>query len=206
MANEFACIHCGLVLSFPQGLAGKKIRCPNCEKVIALPSLSEGDMLSNEIFALAEEEEKTAKKCPSCGIGMNLPDVFCVNCGYDLISKKKTYEPEPEEEEAPEPPSRKGLVLAIFAVAFVAATIYFIFHFHGNFKDSDYEAGYERGYSLGLTNRKEGSLKKGLLLDENRFPIAYGGPPIELPASSDFDRITKLSISSQHSEARVVSW
>ena len=64
MNKEIDCKHCGMMLQYPPRLAGKQIRCPNCEQVVSLPSeeveniptMKESITISDKAYSFAELE------------------------------------------------------------------------------------------------------------------------------------------------------
>src|SRR5688572_24826150 len=105
---------CGKRLKAPASAVGKKAKCPKCGNVIRIeapPPAEEDGLDLNALYDIAEREAQVAAtqeagapaqmRCPSCAAGIEAGAVLCVNCGYDMRSKKKLAPkadaPEPEK-------------------------------------------------------------------------------------------------------------
>ena len=97
---------CGAKLKLPVTSAGRKAKCPKCQKVFRIPAAPTADAAStvaadddsagsllDELAehqsaspAASEKATPAATRCPKCGA--DLPDaaVICVSCGYNLQS------------------------------------------------------------------------------------------------------------------------
>ena len=71
---------CGKILKIPEKYAGKRGRCPNCGKKIAIPSMNE---IKNKIET-QQEPVKQEKSCPVCGAFMAPDANICVSCRSNL--------------------------------------------------------------------------------------------------------------------------
>jgi predicted lipid-binding transport protein (Tim44 family) len=91
---------CGKKLKAPASAVGRKAKCPKCGNVMTItappPPPVEDDALG-ALYDLASEEKHASSsdtvddspRCPKCAASMNVGDVLCVNCGYDLRTKSK---------------------------------------------------------------------------------------------------------------------
>lgn len=73
--------NCGKILKIPEKYAGKRGRCPNCGKKIAIPSMDE---IQNKIQATKDTHSDQERHCPTCGAYMNPGDHICVSCHTNL--------------------------------------------------------------------------------------------------------------------------
>lgn len=73
--------NCGKILKIPEKYAGKRGRCPNCGKKIAIPSMDE---IQNKIHATKDSQSDQERHCPTCGAYMNPGDHICVSCHTNL--------------------------------------------------------------------------------------------------------------------------
>jgi len=93
---------CGAKLRMPAAAAGRRAKCPKCQAVFRVPSgVSAGDSegVGARSHATAEATNRTGKACPACGASMAPDAILCVECGYNLTTKKRiggTDGPRPE--------------------------------------------------------------------------------------------------------------
>lgn len=74
---------CGKRLSAPDSAAGKRVRCPGCQKVLVVPAPDPPP--DERMSALLDGvEAQQATRCPSCNEPLAPEAVLCVHCGYDL--------------------------------------------------------------------------------------------------------------------------
>jgi hypothetical protein len=102
-AFEFVCPWCFWELSAPDKLAEQIVHCPSCAQEVQIPYES-AVQARREDFPAAEEPAALAVppvKCPNCGAAVRQSDAkFCVACGLELRTGKKTV--------AGAPPGGKG--------------------------------------------------------------------------------------------------
>ncbi len=84
MPISITCQECGKGLRAPDGLAGKKAKCPQCGTVIPVPS----DVVDAEVMDLEPEQavappssDAKKKPCPMCGEMIQSSAVKCRFCG-----------------------------------------------------------------------------------------------------------------------------
>src|SRR5688500_6186176 len=109
---------CGKRQKAPASAVGKKAKCPKCGNVIRIeappPADEDGGLDLNALYDIAEREAQVAAtqeasapaqmRCPSSAAGIDAGAVLCVNCGYDMRSKKKLA----PKADAPEPEKKPG--------------------------------------------------------------------------------------------------
>ena len=96
------CGSCQKRFKAPDKLAGKKVKCPQCGGVIAIPvpqppkedagdrsGLAEPPQAPAPTPAKPKSEPEPARTCPSCSAALVENAVLCVVCGYDLRSGQK---------------------------------------------------------------------------------------------------------------------
>lgn len=114
---------CGKILKIPEKYAGKRGRCPNCGKKIAIPSME--DLQDNIQKPPTEEGPSTNedRNCPTCGAYIRPGDSICVSCHTNL----STGEWDSEGLAIPENSSRKyhflGSVLVLGSLVLVAGIL-----------------------------------------------------------------------------------
>lgn len=105
---ELSCPECGNTSKVPDNLAGKKIKCKKCQKIIVAtaPAGPGGKSTATAIksgtkagSAKKEEddrnpyvmrEENLAARCPFCAQLMDPPDAkICLHCGYDMQKRHR---------------------------------------------------------------------------------------------------------------------
>jgi hypothetical protein len=74
MPIAFRCT-CGKALKTRDELAGKKIQCPRCQRVLQVPLPG---------ATAAEDCGPAATECPACGADLGPEAMVCVDCGLDL--------------------------------------------------------------------------------------------------------------------------
>jgi len=114
MPGKIPCPKCGRKYTWKESLAGKKVRCKDCESVFtfdtAPPVEQNAAADSNDEYELNIDEPTTSPQmdgggggydinedqlkrdtksevtdyCPSCGVSITFGAVLCVNCGYHL--------------------------------------------------------------------------------------------------------------------------
>ncbi len=77
---------CGKELELPDELAGRKIKCKHCDKVLKVPPRKE---LIQEVGELRYGPEskfyiKDMHSCPGCGRGYPKTLLICVPCGLNI--------------------------------------------------------------------------------------------------------------------------
>ena len=89
MAIDFAC-ECGRKLHVPDKMAGKKGKCPECGKILLIPSESDPALVAApEPEPEPEEPAEETQPCPHCGEAIAVGAVFCTQCGTDLRTGEK---------------------------------------------------------------------------------------------------------------------
>ena len=97
MPVKVRCKGCQKVLTIPDKARGKKIRCPQCEMTIRVPTVRQkkaaSEKSSDEGGVVAEIETSKAentrmKTCPRCGAAAGEEDTDCPKCGRDLKTGK----------------------------------------------------------------------------------------------------------------------
>lgn len=107
MAIRVTC-SCGRELNVKDELAGKKGKCPQCGRVIQVPTLEEIAVQTEAERAAPEPapqesaagvEETPTKRCVHCRKSIPEDAVFCIHCGTDLRTGRKHEGGEAEETE-----------------------------------------------------------------------------------------------------------
>jgi uncharacterized paraquat-inducible protein A len=105
---ELSCPECGNTSKVPDNLAGKKIKCKKCQKIIiATASGKGGDQSVGTAIKSAAltggkksedddrnpyimREENLAARCPFCAQLMDPPDSkICLHCGYNMQKRER---------------------------------------------------------------------------------------------------------------------
>ena len=84
----FSC-QCGKALRAKDEIAGKRVRCPACSQVVAVPRGAEGGSPSLAAEGPAKEAEGSPSLCPQCHVELPPGAVLCTTCGLDLRTGKK---------------------------------------------------------------------------------------------------------------------
>lgn len=95
---------CGKVLAVDPKLAGKAVKCPQCQAAIRVPASAPSSAKSTQPAASSSSIEdlldeagvtksKTGKRCPECRADIAPDAVLCVQCGYHLEMGKKLRSP-----------------------------------------------------------------------------------------------------------------
>ena len=84
---RFKC-SCGKVLAAPPERAGAKARCPQCKKVVVVPTPeleeeAQDDRQFSDLFGYEKPMESAHQTCDHCGSKMAPGSVFCVDCGIN---------------------------------------------------------------------------------------------------------------------------
>lgn len=92
MPIKLVCV-CTKELSLPDQLAGKKIKCKHCGKVLKVPDKAE---FEGEVGQQKYEENSPffiagMQYCPSCGRSYPAATVVCVPCGVNIKSGATLY-------------------------------------------------------------------------------------------------------------------
>jgi hypothetical protein len=95
------CPNCTKAMNVPLSVAGKKIRCKDCQSVLTVPANvpKAPEPAAKSPFA-DDDDDKTAygaqkddldiPRCPFCTRELDPPDTkICLNCGYDLIQRRR---------------------------------------------------------------------------------------------------------------------
>lgn len=107
---------CGHTLTLPDKLAGQKIRCKKCGKVMTVPS---GRLPARGERQLASESDPSlmvvgTRPCPGCGKAYPPTVKVCVQCGVNVDSGAMLYASledsvaPPQPSEAPQPTAPRG--------------------------------------------------------------------------------------------------
>lgn len=84
MTIESSC-ECGNRYHFKDELAGKRVRCPSCQRVIVVPQAAPTDLLAKAIEQdTMAAEQKSERPCQSCGKPVSSRDALCPHCGVLL--------------------------------------------------------------------------------------------------------------------------
>ena len=87
MTIAVTCEECGKVLKVADSMAGKKGKCPQCKSVLSVPQIeAEGDI---EDAAVESGSVSRSKACPNCDKEMSDDEVFCVECGTNVVTGEK---------------------------------------------------------------------------------------------------------------------
>jgi len=100
---KFACPHCEQHIQADPGYAGLQIACPSCRGDITVPStpVALAPVLAPAYAAAAVVPAASAPVyapppapavagCPSCGSALARGAVLCTQCGYNLVTGKRT--------------------------------------------------------------------------------------------------------------------
>ena len=119
---------CGKVLKIPEQYAGKRGRCPNCGKMLPIPSLEEIQkkaVAPKEVEAPGVESgagaEPEVRHCPTCGAFLNPGDTVCVSCHTNLATGE--WDMEGKTAQLSHPGLGKGLILSGIAALLLIAVI-----------------------------------------------------------------------------------
>ncbi|MFT7641529.1 MAG: hypothetical protein ACI9G1_003280 [Pirellulaceae bacterium] len=94
---------CGQKFAAPDNLAGKAVRCPNCKNPLQIPNpqaqvqqrpqqpQQQGGVsdLLDEVGVEQQAPVYQGPSCPECSEPVKEEQILCVNCGYNLQTKKK---------------------------------------------------------------------------------------------------------------------
>jgi predicted Ser/Thr protein kinase len=95
MPQVIKCPHCQKSMQLPDGVAGKTVRCPTCNKPFVVPAVAPAASLpvaGPEMGNGAKRPGGAPTKCPACGSALLEGAVSCMDCGFLLQSE--TAEPE----------------------------------------------------------------------------------------------------------------
>ncbi|MHB8901499.1 MAG: zinc ribbon domain-containing protein [Thermoguttaceae bacterium] len=116
MTIAVQCGGCHKRLSAEEKLAGRKVKCPQCGAVLVIPKPQPEPAGAAPITSLLDEydvspaaagtigkpaagagatgggEPDMRPKCPSCGKFLDVGAVLCVDCGYNLLTRKRREE------------------------------------------------------------------------------------------------------------------
>lgn len=105
MPTTMKCPGCQTALRLRDDMAGKKIKCPRCGKIVAVPAeeiveleeVSEGDKITAELPRPGKARPSAARTqpCPECGEPVALTARTCRHCQANLDDDEE------EEEDAP---------------------------------------------------------------------------------------------------------
>ena len=93
---------CGAKLRMPAAAAGRRVKCPKCQAVFRVPSAASaggGAAAGVKPHATSEAGDHAGRACPACGAAMTSDAILCIECGYNLTTKKRvggTDRPRPE--------------------------------------------------------------------------------------------------------------
>ncbi len=108
MAVLVECGACHKRFKAGDGLAGEKVKCPQCGSPIQIPGPERPKPAGPSLAGLLEEGQVPAaarprpsaraaapgaRTCPSCGVGLTAEAVLCVGCGFDLRSGRRLKAP-----------------------------------------------------------------------------------------------------------------
>jgi len=87
------CLHCHQRIGVPETAIGKKVKCPNCSKVINVPldigsSQAETAHLETPISPPQYDQQKK-KQCPFCNEWIPVTAIECESCGESLLEKNR---------------------------------------------------------------------------------------------------------------------
>jgi len=88
---------CGKKLKVPAGAAGRKARCPACQRTFVVPHVAADEQATDEpdsaLYDLAAQEQSVeaplsaaGRPCPRCKAPMQADARLCVSCGYDTLT------------------------------------------------------------------------------------------------------------------------
>jgi hypothetical protein len=100
---KFSCPGCEQHLEADQSYAGTQIACPTCQVPFTIPdniivtAAPPPVRAPARVLAVASSAghlvpsapQQEASACPSCGVGMARGALLCVQCGYNLSTKKR---------------------------------------------------------------------------------------------------------------------
>lgn len=105
--DQFLCEGCGRSYRWKPELAGKRVKC-KCGQVMTAPELLAPAMaeveVEEDLYALAGDKPKLKQRhkqmlpegtehCPACDAFLVIGARICVQCGYDLVTKKAPPKP-----------------------------------------------------------------------------------------------------------------
>jgi len=116
---------CGKTLSLPDKLAGKKVKCKDCAKVMSVPRPSKPTE-SGRIDRRSQFYIEGLRPCPICDKSYPESVVICTTCGVNIDSGAQLYAsldggPSPmanmaSDEDEPESLSLTQRILALFGI------------------------------------------------------------------------------------------
>jgi len=83
---------CGAKLRMPASAAGRRVKCPKCGAVFRVPSAAsagDGEAAGVGAHTTAGATDSMGKACPACGAPMTADAILCIECGYNLTTKKR---------------------------------------------------------------------------------------------------------------------
>ena len=124
MPIKFKC-QCGKLLQAKDEMAGKRVKCPACGKILLIPAelrLQAAEPPQPPVSpepAPAPSDAVPESKCPQCGEAMAPDVVLCVNCGFNA---QTGFRPD-SATSAPKAKSKQSIVLPTKKIMIVAVII-----------------------------------------------------------------------------------
>ena len=91
MAIKVTCT-CGKTVSANDGLAGRRVKCPDCSEPISIPAESTFKKAGSDMAGLLDEigieATRTGVRCPNCRSDLQADAILCVACGFNLETGK----------------------------------------------------------------------------------------------------------------------
>ena len=91
MAINVTC-SCGKTVSANDGLAGRRVKCPDCRALISIPGEPTFEEVRSGMAELLDEigmqATRTGVRCPNCRNDLEADAVLCIACGYNLETGK----------------------------------------------------------------------------------------------------------------------